>query len=467
MKGLLDFIQSPEGIGLLSAAAGGLATARRGTPLNNIGRGAVAGLTGYSQAKDDIYQKDQLAKANELRDIQIAEAKRIQGLNSQLGGLFDKYKIPGTPETPERTVFNDPSAIEAFNNRPVSTPAINNLPFSLSQDQPAQQQRDFSTTTIPGVPAKPAGINFDALNQEAEPLLAQLDPANYFKTKAEEARKSKELIKAGKDDRFFQPGTLKEVISAAPEKIDYNKPFLPDGTPNEAYQEYSHKNRAYGANRQSVILPAVEKSARIETNSDFVKHVYRPVLDTSKKNVELIGQLDAFEKLPIAEKTGWGTKAKATAYNVLTTLGLADKEATAYASNAQSFNSVVNRQIFTLLGQQKGPQTEGDAQRARDTFASLDNTPEANKFIVDFTKAVANKQNSEANHYRKNYSKALAAGDLSELERTYLDSDEGQKSIWQDPVLQKWNKTGTAQPQANGLSPAGAAAYEKYKPKGR
>ncbi len=458
MPGLLDFINTPEGVGLLSAVAGGLATARRGTPLNNLGRAGIAGLTGYSQAKDDIYQKDQLKKANELRDIQIAEAKRIQGLNSQLGGLFDKYKTPGSPGTPDRTVFNNPNAFSAL------TPTQNKSPFDLTTVDAPKPQLDFSTTTTPGTPETKPGLDYEGLNREAEPLLAQLDPASYFKSKLEEAKKLKAPIKLGKDERLIKPGTFEEIIGAAPKPKDYNKPFFDDGTPNPAYQEYANRNAAASAARQSIILPKVEQSARIESNTDFVKNVYRPTLDSSKKNLELVAQLEAFEKLPIADKTGWGTNAKAKAYNVLTTLDLGSKEAQDFASSAQAFNSVVNRQIFTLLQDQKGPQTEGDAQRAVNTFASLENTPQANQFIIDFTKAVANKKNSEASHYRKNYSKALAGGDLSELERSYIDSPEGQRSIWDDPVLKKWQP---AQPQANGLSPAGAAAYEKYKPKGR
>lgn len=45
--GLLDFVQTPEGQGLLSAVAGGLAGARRGTPLNNLGQAGISGLIGY------------------------------------------------------------------------------------------------------------------------------------------------------------------------------------------------------------------------------------------------------------------------------------------------------------------------------------------------------------------------------------------------------------------------------------
>lgn len=54
MNGLLDFLQSPGGQGLLGSVAGYAANARRGTPINNIGRGGLAGLLAYGGAQDRI-----------------------------------------------------------------------------------------------------------------------------------------------------------------------------------------------------------------------------------------------------------------------------------------------------------------------------------------------------------------------------------------------------------------------------
>lgn len=76
MAGLLDFIKTPEGQGLLSAAFGGLAGARRGTPLNNLGRAGLAGLGGYVDATDRVTQQDQLAKMNQMRDLQLKQAQQ-------------------------------------------------------------------------------------------------------------------------------------------------------------------------------------------------------------------------------------------------------------------------------------------------------------------------------------------------------------------------------------------------------
>ncbi|WP_137917486.1 hypothetical protein [Hydrogenophaga sp. 2FB] len=75
-KGLLDFVSTPEGQGLLSAAFGGLAGARRGQPLNSIGRGGLAGLAGYAQAQDRVTQEQESATQRKYRDMQMQELER-------------------------------------------------------------------------------------------------------------------------------------------------------------------------------------------------------------------------------------------------------------------------------------------------------------------------------------------------------------------------------------------------------
>lgn len=78
--GLLDqfseFAKTPEGQGLLSAAFGGLAGARRGQPLNSIGRAGLAGLQGYGGALDRQQQEAEAAQAREIRGLQVAKYKR-------------------------------------------------------------------------------------------------------------------------------------------------------------------------------------------------------------------------------------------------------------------------------------------------------------------------------------------------------------------------------------------------------
>lgn len=70
--GLLGFIRSPEGQGLLSAAFGGLAGAQRGAPLNSLGRAGMAGLMGYSGAQDREQRLAMQAQAKKLQNAQIS-----------------------------------------------------------------------------------------------------------------------------------------------------------------------------------------------------------------------------------------------------------------------------------------------------------------------------------------------------------------------------------------------------------
>jgi len=76
--GLLDYIGTPEGQGLLSAAFGGLAGARQGTPWNNFGRAGVSGLVGYNQARDQDGELDQRKQRQQFFEMQMTDMRQRQ-----------------------------------------------------------------------------------------------------------------------------------------------------------------------------------------------------------------------------------------------------------------------------------------------------------------------------------------------------------------------------------------------------
>lgn len=71
-----DFIKTPEGQGLLSGVFGYAANAQRGTPINNLGRGGLAGLLGYSNAQERQEQTAENQSLRGYRQMQIDEMKR-------------------------------------------------------------------------------------------------------------------------------------------------------------------------------------------------------------------------------------------------------------------------------------------------------------------------------------------------------------------------------------------------------
>lgn len=117
MPGLFDFLATPEGQGLLSAVAGGMAGARRGAPINTIGGAGMAGLLGYGQAQERAIEAERYKKANALNDLKIAEANRVRqaqeafrlGLPESDRGLFDVAPEKFVENAPQ---FQKPQLIE-------------------------------------------------------------------------------------------------------------------------------------------------------------------------------------------------------------------------------------------------------------------------------------------------------------------------------------------------------------------
>ena len=88
--GLLNFFQSPGGQGLLSAVAGYAAGARRGTPVNNIGRGLLSGVSGYQGA-----QQEQLKQQEEQR--KLAQQQQLQTMLANPNASFGELAAVGAP----------------------------------------------------------------------------------------------------------------------------------------------------------------------------------------------------------------------------------------------------------------------------------------------------------------------------------------------------------------------------------
>lgn len=96
-KGLLGFIATPEGQGLLAAVFGGLAGARHGQPLNSIGMAGMSGLMGYGNALDRNAQAGRYAQAQAFQKMQMDRWNRQGAIDDQVAALAPKYFTPGTP----------------------------------------------------------------------------------------------------------------------------------------------------------------------------------------------------------------------------------------------------------------------------------------------------------------------------------------------------------------------------------
>lgn len=179
----------------------------------------------------------------------------------------------------------------------------------------------------------------------------------------------------------------------------------------------------------------VTQQSNIALNDNWIKNAYQPTLDAGNAAADTLTNIQALRTIDL--RTGWGTDAKATAANVLAGLGIAPKNAEMFAANAQKFQSVAMDRLMKKQVEQKGTATEGDAKRLNQTFVSLQNTPEANDFILDLAQAQANQDQRRAQYYEAALPLAQKAGDLTRVDREWRKI---KGSIWADPVLQRWSR---------------------------
>ena len=99
-------------------------------------------------------------------------------------------------------------------------------------------------------------------------------------------------------------------------------------------------------------------------------------------------QLAQLENINI--DTGFGTEARGTLAAVVNAVlgdGIGDALTNTNLPALQAFRGVSARLVNSELNKAKGPQTEGDAQRAKSTLASLTNEVDANRFLVKSLRA--------------------------------------------------------------------------------
>ena len=130
--------------------------------------------------------------------------------------------------------------------------------------------------------------------------------------------------------------------------------------------------------------------------------------------------------------TGFGTEAIAAGARVLGALGV--EKAEDFATNAQTFLASASAAVLQRQLEQKGPQTESDAQRITATGAQLGNTKEANRFVLNVAKAQLQRDIEQRAFYTKWRDKNKT---LEGAEDAWF-AGPGSKSLFESPALKKY-----------------------------
>jgi YD repeat-containing protein len=360
-EGLLDFIKTPEGQGLLATAFGGLAGARRGFPINTLGRAGLAGAIGYNAALDrqnDI-AKNEMHKA--LYDAQIGnynsevEQRKnalevARGKQAALSEYLNSITSPPTTTIPTPTQSTDDdnkyvpnqmgftegslpipdsngvtvtdidSPIPSVNSAPqkptVQVPPILNVP---TQDNGVQADRIAIAKLVrAGYSTKDAEeLVYAGLPQVArveettdafgQPVKQQYDKFGRRVSQPMQQWKSPVSVDQGNKQTFINPVTLTEVASfgkgQTPDSaaMNPNRPFTlgPNGeyVPNPQFQKYEIEKTKQGATN-------VVNKIDVKTGEGLAKEI-GPMLAASKAAAEgALSQMETVNRLNAAINSG-------------------------------------------------------------------------------------------------------------------------------------------------------------------
>ena len=271
---LTDFLQTPEGIGLLSVAAGAMTGARRGEPWNTAGRGLTAGLMGYAGAQELARNEKKSAVEERFKALQMGQLQRQ--IEQQKAQDAWRAGLPGI-------MNNAQPKVEQFQ----PDDPFNQGSAAFGEGVGGQQVGSGMVNVHPG---NPQALQDYLMNKDS-PFADELIKQQIMPKAPDYKVVGNTLLETGR-------GGVKPVYTT-PDKVDYNKPFLPNGSANPAYQQYEIDRSRAGANRQSVVVnPALDPFK----NEQSLRKEYQdnPLVKSAADMTNSFRMIDAAYKRPSA-----------------------------------------------------------------------------------------------------------------------------------------------------------------------
>lgn len=175
--------------------------------------------------------------------------------------------------------------------------------------------------------------------------------------------------------------------------------------------------------------------SREEQNTVFNTKLLPAAMESSDSANSLLTSVSVARKA-LPTNGGWTAPVRAAVAQFFAGTGMAPDAVNQVAASAEIFRQAGATRLWEVLNAAKGPQTEGDASRAKQTFAQLGNTRQANEFILDLLEAIATRDRQRAQFYQAAIPLANERGsDLMEIPREW---NRLQKSVFDMPSMQRW-----------------------------
>jgi hypothetical protein len=350
MAGLLDFINSPEGQGLLAAGFGGLANARRGAPLNVLGSAGLAGMQGYAGGQDRILRKAEFEQAQKTRgmqgdflQMQIDKARKDQDIETKIRDLAPQFMRPaevGWAATP-------------------ANPDIGNAAMPAMPSKPASFDWGGYANALTSIdPQKAIGLQSSLIK---ESNFNKIDVDKFTPqslAKFSQSRNYGDLVPRNKLEFVEGVGVDPYNPENAGRSIpNPNKPFSMSPTggfvPNEPFQKYEKEKAAAGAARTNLNVDTAPKSLAAALGKDIAQNIgeARDQAASANQTLNNVAQMRSGLDKAI---TGPFANQRMTMAQIGETLGVTGKDTTEKLVNTRNVIQSLARQELAAAGQMKG-----------------------------------------------------------------------------------------------------------------
>lgn len=341
-----------------------------------------------------------------MRAVRITEARNKQGYETWLRG-------------------GQPAAAQ-----PAAAPVDNAL--ALGVETPAEPAAVGSQNMLVQAPAAPA----DPYAAQRQRYMADMANPNPLIAKAAErglAQLPRLTMPKPQESKTYAPSPLSRLIE--------ERDKLPVDDPRRKMYDAAIAKETTRAEptKVEIKLPPQEKEEQGARGKLLVEQ-YKDVSNAARLATRTLPSLDTQANiLDKGFKTGFGTDVQKTGASLLAALGV--PEAAKFATDAQTFLAATQQAVLQKQLEQKGVQTQADADRITQTGAQLGNTPEANRFLIDVAKAQLKRDIEQRNFYDKWWKENKTYDGAEDA----WFSGEGGKSLFDRAELKKY---GAARPAA-------------------
>lgn len=341
LDGFSEFAKTPEGQGLLAATFGGLAGARRGAPINSLGRAGLAGLSGYGNAQD--------------RDLQAARAEQQR-----------KYQ--------EQVMAHTQMQMDAVKRQQTDEQEMRDLAKAATLTPEQARARSMGPTLDGGpVPEIKPGFNNE---QYIQGLFAAGKPMQAMQWQQATKPKEPEAFTLGKGqvrylgDKVVATGP--EDIEKEPEAIRQLKAIYGDGTPQfkAAMQQYGRKMTTHQPS--TVVNTGDSLGLKPKDRFDMEDKMRNDYSTATKNDSEIIGTAQDLKNIL---KQGGALKDQAAIYKFAKSLdpqgAVREADYAAIVKTAGGLDYVTAIVNKALTGEQLSPNQRKEMASLMDAMASV------------------------------------------------------------------------------------------------